>query len=109
MSKKAETPKKEAPKKEAAKKTEEAPKEVPKEEVKAEKVEKAEKAPKPEKKKKPEKRIHTLYKVETDKVTRLRPTCERCGTGYFMADHGNRYTCGHCGFTRYKRAENEHV
>lgn len=105
MSKKAET-KKEAPKKEAAKKTEEAPKEAPKEEVK---TEKAEKAPKPEKKKKPEKRIHTLYKVETDKVTRLRPTCERCGTGYFMADHGNRYTCGHCGFTRYKRAENEHV
>lgn len=110
MSKKAGTPKKEAPKKETAKKTEEAPKEVPKEEeVKAGKVEKAEKAPKPEKKKKPGKRIHTLYKVETDKVTRLRPTCERCGTGYFMADHGNRYTCGHCGFTRYKRAENEHV
>lgn len=100
MSKKAGTPKKEAPKKETAKKTEEVPKE---EEVKAEK------APKPEKKKKPGKRIHTLYKVETDKVTRLRPTCERCGTGYFMADHGNRYTCGHCGFTRYKRAENEHV
>ncbi|MCK4222727.1 30S ribosomal protein S27ae, partial [Candidatus Bathyarchaeota archaeon] len=23
--------------------------------------------------------------------------------GYFMADHGNRYTCGHCGFTRYKQ------
>ena len=106
MSKKAEPSKKEAPKKEAVKKTEETPKEVPKEEVK---TEKAEKAPKPEKKKKPEKRIHTLYKVETDKVTRLRPTCERCGTGYFMADHGNRYTCGHCGFTRYKRAENEHV
>jgi len=104
MSKKAGTPKKEAPKKETAKKTEEAPKEVPKEEEV-----KAEKAPKPEKKKKPGRRIHTLYKVETDKVTRLRPTCERCGTGYFMADHGNRYTCGHCGFTRYKRAENEHV
>ena len=109
MSKKAEPSKKEAPKKEAVKKTEETPKEVPKEEVKTEKIEKAEKAPKPEKKKKPEKRIHTLYKVETDKVTRLRPTCERCGTGYFMADHGNRYTFGHCGFTRYKRAENEHV
>jgi len=104
MSKKAGTPKKEAPKKETAKKTEEVPKEAPKEEEV-----KAEKAPKPEKKKKPGKRIHTLYKVETDKVTRLRPTCERCGTGYFMADHGNRYTCGHCGFTRYKRAENEHV
>lgn len=46
----------------------------------------------------------TLYKVEGDKVTRVRPTCERCGPGYFMADHNDRFTCGHCGFTRYKRA-----
>jgi small subunit ribosomal protein S27Ae len=97
MPKKAEPPKKEE------KKVEEQPKEVPKEEAKQEK------APKPEKKKKQEKGIFTLYKVETDKVVRLRPTCERCGTGYFMADHGNRYTCGHCGFTRYKPAGNEHV
>lgn len=97
MPKKAEPPKKEE------KKVEEQPKEVLKEEAKPEK------APKPEKKKKQEKGIFTLYKVETDKVVRLRPTCERCGTGYFMADHGNRYTCGHCGFTRYKPAGNEHV
>ncbi|MDR0318776.1 MAG: 30S ribosomal protein S27ae [Nitrososphaerota archaeon] len=44
-----------------------------------------------------------LYKVENDKVSRSRPTCERCGPGYFMADHNSRYTCGHCGFTRYKQ------
>ncbi len=94
MSKKAEPPKKEMPKEE------------PKEEAKPEKPEKA---AKPEKKKKPDKKIHMLYKVEGDKATRLRPTCERCGTGYFMADHGNRFTCGHCGFTRYKHAENEHA
>lgn len=103
MPKKAETPKKEE------KKVEEPKKEAPKEEAKPEKVEKQEKAPKPEKKKKQEKGIFTLYKVESGKVARLRPTCERCGTGYFMADHGNRYTCGHCGFTRYKPAGNEHV
>lgn len=48
--------------------------------------------------------VSVLYKVEGDKVVRQRPTCERCGPGYFMADHHNRYTCGHCGFTRYKRA-----
>ncbi|MCW4025801.1 MAG: 30S ribosomal protein S27ae [Candidatus Bathyarchaeota archaeon] len=47
--------------------------------------------------------IHTMYKVEGSKVTKARPTCERCGPGYFMADHHNRYTCGHCGFTRYKQ------
>ncbi len=62
-------------------------------------------APKPEKKKKTEKGVHALYKIEGEKVTRLRPTCERCGVGYFMANHKDRYTCGHCGFTRYKQVE----
>lgn len=56
------------------------------------------------KKKKKEKGVFSLYKIEGGKIQRLRPTCERCGTGYFMADHGDRYTCGHCGFTRYKPA-----
>lgn len=96
-SKKVEEPKKETKKPEAP------PVEVPKEEAKP--APKAEKAPKPEKKKKEEKGIFKLYKVEQDKVVRLRPTCERCGPGYFMADHGNRYTCGHCGFSRYKPAK----
>lgn len=83
---------------------EEKPKEEPKtpEEVEEAKPVKKEKAAKPAKKKKEEKRIHTLYKIDSDKITRLRPVCERCGPGYFMADHGNRYTCGHCGFTKYK-------
>ncbi|TRO40340.1 30S ribosomal protein S27ae, partial [Candidatus Bathyarchaeota archaeon] len=40
-----------------------------------------------------------------ENVTRLRPTCERCGPGYFMAKHKDRYTCGHCGFTRYRQVE----
>jgi small subunit ribosomal protein S27Ae len=102
VSKKAEATKKA----DVTKKTEEPPKEAPKEEVKPEKPEKV---AKPEKKKKKERKTFTLYKLEKDKLTRLRPTCERCGTGYFMADHGNRYTCGHCGFTRYKPTENEHV
>lgn len=64
----------------------------------------------PEEKKKtgkPEKGVFALYKIENDKVIRLRPTCERCGPGYFMADHGDRYTCGHCGFTRYKPVESK--
>jgi small subunit ribosomal protein S27Ae len=90
-------------KKEEVTKKEEAPAAAPKkeekvEEIKPQKVEKA----KREKKKKEEKGVHALYKIENDKVSRLRPTCERCGPGYFMADHHDRYTCGHCGFTRYK-------
>jgi small subunit ribosomal protein S27Ae len=87
-------------------KKEEAPAEEPekeekKEEVKPPKVEKV----KPAKKKKEERGVHALYKIEGEKVTRLRPTCERCGPGYFMANHQDRYTCGHCGFTRYKQVE----
>jgi small subunit ribosomal protein S27Ae len=85
-----------------SKKAEEAPKEP---QVEAAKEEKVEKTVKPEKKKKKEKGVFTLYKIENDKIIRLRPTCERCGPGYFMADQGDRYTCGHCGFTRYKPAE----
>ena len=79
------------------------PKEEPKAEEKKEEVkpQKAEK-PKREKKKKKEKGVHALYKVEGEKVTRLLPICERCGIGYFMGEHKDRYTCGHCGFTRYK-------
>lgn len=99
---KKEAPKKEEPKKEAKKEAAPPEVEAPKEEVKPAK---AEKAPKPEKKKKEEKGVFTLYKVEGEKVVRLRPVCERCGPGYFMADHGNRYTCGHCGFTKYKPAK----
>ncbi len=55
------------------------------------------------KSKKKESGVHSMYKVESDKVNRARPTCERCGPGYFMGDHHDRYTCGHCGFTRYKQ------
>ncbi|MBX5327057.1 MAG: 30S ribosomal protein S27ae [Candidatus Bathyarchaeia archaeon] len=51
------------------------------------------------------KKIYTLYKIDGETITRVRPFCERCGPGYFMADHGNRFACGHCGFTRYKVAE----
>jgi small subunit ribosomal protein S27Ae len=88
-----------------------AKKEAPPEETKVEEKkaeaapQKVEKTGKREKKRRKEKGVHAMYKVENEKVTRLRPTCERCGPGYFMGDHVDRYTCGHCGFTRYKRSE----
>ena len=57
-----------------------------------------------EKIKKKEKATHKRYEIWEKGLTRLRPYCERCGPGYFMADHGDRFSCGHCGFTRYKTA-----
>jgi len=79
-----------------------------KEEVEEEPEEEVEKAPEKIVEKKAKKRrkgVFSHYKVDEMGLKRLLPLCERCGPGYFMADHGNRYTCGHCGFTRYKQAE----
>ncbi len=61
---------------------------------------------KPEKKEKPKApkrriQVYKLYKVDGESLTRLRKECPRCGKGYFMAQHGNRLTCGHCGYTTY--------
>jgi len=72
------------------------------EELEEEKKPKTKEA-KAEKKKKKERGAFSYYTIEGDHLTRLQPFCERCGPGYFMANHGNRYTCGHCGFTRYKQ------
>lgn len=85
-------------KKASAPKKEETTTEEAKTEARPQKTEK----PKKEKSRRQEKGVHALYKVEGETVSRLRPTCERCGPGYFMGDHKDRYTCGHCGFTRYK-------
>jgi len=54
------------------------------------------------KKSKKVKMVGSYYKFEGGKIARLLPTCERCGPGYFMAEHEDRFSCGHCGFTRYK-------
>jgi len=73
-----------------------APAEAPAEEKKPEKKEKP---------KAPKRRIqaHKLYRVDGNSLSRLRKECPRCGRGYFMAQHGNRLTCGHCGYTVYSK------
>ena len=44
-----------------------------------------------------------LYTVEGDKIVRKNPFCPRCGEGVFMADHGDRFACGKCGYTEMKK------
>ena len=53
-----------------------------------------------------------LYTVEGDKIVRKNPfcprcgeVCPRCGEGVFMADHGDRFACGKCGYTEMKTKE----
>ena len=91
-----------APAKQVPPKKEEAKPAVATAPIEAAPAKKAEKG-KHEKKHKEEKGVHAMYKAESNKITRARPICERCGPGYFMGDHHDRYTCGHCGFTRYKQ------
>ena len=48
---------------------------------------------------------YKYYKIEDGKVVRLKKTCPRCGPGVFMAEHLNRYACGRCGYTEWKKPE----
>jgi len=46
--------------------------------------------------------VHKYYKIDKDgKIIRLKKTCPRCGS--FMADHKDRYACGKCGYTIFKK------
>ena len=42
------------------------------------------------------------YKIEGDKLSRGR-TCPKCGPGVFMAEHKDRYHCGRCNYTEFKK------
>ena len=46
---------------------------------------------------------YKYYKIEGDKVVRLKKHCPKCGPGVFMAEHLNRYACGRCGYTEWKK------
>ncbi|NVM55580.1 MAG: 30S ribosomal protein S27ae [Candidatus Helarchaeota archaeon] len=48
--------------------------------------------------------MHKYYKITSEgKLIRLNPNCPRCGPGYFMAQNYDRLTCGHCGYTEFKK------
>ena len=46
-----------------------------------------------------------MYKVEDGKLSKLRRECPKCGAGVFMAVHKDRVSCGKCGYTEFKKAE----
>ncbi|MFW9886320.1 MAG: 30S ribosomal protein S27ae [Promethearchaeota archaeon] len=48
---------------------------------------------------------HKMYKVDskTGKVTPNKRTCPRCEKGTYMAEHFDRFACGRCGYTEFKR------
>ncbi|MDN5358163.1 MAG: ubiquitin-small subunit ribosomal protein S27Ae [Candidatus Diapherotrites archaeon] len=46
---------------------------------------------------------HKKYKVEDGKLVRLGRTCPKCGPGVFLAEHEDRWHCGRCGYTEFKK------
>ena len=50
--------------------------------------------------------IYKFYKVDNDKVTRLRKDCPRCGKGNFLAEHSDRLSCAKCGYADFKQSKN---
>ena len=56
-------------------------------------------------KKTPSPKKHTGYKLEGNKVTRIKKACPRCGAGTFMANHKGRRYCGHCHYTEFDNKE----
>jgi len=43
------------------------------------------------------------YKIEDDKLVRTHRSCSKCGPSFFLANHYDRWTCGNCGYTIFKR------
>lgn len=44
-----------------------------------------------------------LYQVEGQGIKRLRRACPKCGPGVFLGEHANRFSCGTCGYTEFKK------
>ncbi len=55
-------------------------------------------------KKGPQVSKRSYYKVEGERVARLRKHCPKCGPGVFLAEHGDRVSCGRCGYTEFKKS-----
>lgn len=45
----------------------------------------------------------TSYKVNNGKIERVKKICVKCGSGVFMAEHDDRFTCGKCSYTIFKK------
>ncbi len=51
--------------------------------------------------------VYKFYKVDNNKVEKLKRECPRCGKGIFMAEHKDRYTCGKCSYTEFQKDSNK--
>jgi len=45
--------------------------------------------------------VWKLYQVSGGKLERKNKFCSKCGSGYYLAKHKDRETCGKCKFTNF--------
>lgn len=76
-------------------------------EAKAAKEGPKKKIKKGKKKRKPKKTSekYKKYKITGEKVERTAKFCPRCGPGVFLAETKDRFYCGRCHYTEFKRKE----
>ena len=43
-----------------------------------------------------------LYALEGETLRRTHLACPKCGPGTFLAEHGDRRSCGRCGYSESK-------
>ena len=66
----------------------------------SEKDKKAKSAPKESKKK--AHKVSNVYEISGNSLKRKNKTCPKCGSGIFMANHKDRWTCGKCRYVEKK-------
>lgn len=62
------------------------------------------KAPAKGRAKKKAKSASSYYAVSGGSLSHKKKACPKCGSGTFMAEHQNRFTCGKCMYTEFKKA-----
>lgn len=45
---------------------------------------------------------YEFFKVDGNKINRVRRHCMKCGPAVFLGEHKDRFSCGKCGYTEYK-------
>ena len=58
-------------------------------------------------KKKVSPKASSFYSISGDSITSTKRSCPKCGSGVFLAEHKNRFTCGTCHYTEFKTSESK--